>query len=791
MSKVFRDYRLMSLQLGDDGIAFVNCIASDLALDEAVRFVRNGLAATREVLFAGHPSQFALWLDVQAGESNGWNTERRLSLEDTATIWLHTLRTCGALAFNSLSSGNSTRIGHFYGCIPPLLLNYLHGQRPDVDFFMGSFDPEEMTSNANVDSALGLLRENVDAHCFSAWLREVKDEQRLEWLLLPLFGQATYAELAQMNLRFAAWWRGAARRIGSYLVCPVHMVAVDRAGRLTFVSCESMGLTSWSTEAMWAVLSNTTDPLFAPYRNVAKASPLQMPGRMDGLWACKFQQDLHSAGGTQVFPRSFRMAIESASRAARFSMRVELLSSLDMEAFELAYDMQQYNFLTGDAAVEAKRNRCQAARIVPLLVGELAAGSAPKSRQAIDQGSPLFPAVAEDLSVAVWVAKRLPAMKQHEWYAAGLECFCDVRDLAFLIEQCGPAAPRLDLSAILALQSLLRLSRELTVGSVAQGLLRQLLLGMASREAVRAGWPSVSCILGMPSHIGIPAKFGDRADARQALHDYLDFVIAAIRSVNQNKLALWQDEPQGISTRMTLALVQLMKGLTLSDLQRQVSRWHGALKDLDGTTLRGRLNSASIAGDDVKQISADDRFRYGDVGPLFEHHVLPRSGCHIDQLLGMEDLWREGVEMQHCVLSYAPRAARRQSLIVRLRHPGGIKRATLELRYVVNPGGGKWNIEQAKALCNQKPDVEISLAVDECIQYINHITNQLPPARLAPYAMAASLESSSYPAFVLLETFMDTKRGRRWIPGNSSMSSRARLERAFEASSKSSILRLA
>jgi|GEM_PF-5712467 len=784
MSKVSRDYHLMSLQRGSNGIAILRCIAKDLGLEDAKRLVRCGLARPRDVLFAGHPAQFALWLDLHICEDNGWDRDDRQRLVDTATVWLHALRSCGALAFTSMAAGAVTTIDPCYGDIPPLLANYLHGLPPDVDLTGASLDPEGMTDTADARSTLGLLRERVDTKRLFAWMRGVGDQQRLACLRLPLFGQATEVELAAMHLRYAVWWQGPWYWMGMQSACFVHMVAVDPSGRLATATCTTDGMIAWSTDAMWAVLSNANDPPFDRHRDTAKADLLGMPGRMDLMWRSMLQHQLQPDAGIHAFPRNFHRAVESALREARFPLRVALLSALDMEAFDLADDMQQYNFLLGEGIVESKRNRCQAARAIPLLLGELTAGRAPKSRQAIDGGTPLFPAAAEDMGVSVWVAKRLPAIRAQLWHAVGLECSRDVRDLALLIEQCGAAAPRLDLSVIWGLQQLLGPIRELATGPEAQGLLRQLLLGMAGREAARAGWQSVISIMGLTSYVDMsrPAEFADGTDARRDLRDYFAYVLAAIGSVNQIPLARYHGDPQGLSARTTAALVELMAGLTLSDLQRLALRWHEALRHLDGAALQRRLNVALGGCADMTLQSSGSAPGRGTVEPVFAPCVLPCSGYHIEQLLDMEELRREGAEMRHCVVSYAGRAAGGQCLLVRLRHPDGIKRATLEFHYVVTMDGGKWKIEQAKGCRNQKPDDETSVAVMECLQYLNRITSELAPAQLARYAVAPSSESTGYPEFVVLETLMDSKRGRRWLPGPSSMSARERLQRAFEAS---------
>jgi hypothetical protein len=278
-------------------------------------------------------------------------------------------------------------------------------------------------------------------------------------------------------------------------------------------------------------------------------------------------------------------------------------------------------------------------------------------------------------------------------------------------------------------------------------------------------------------------EFPDGASARRDLHDYLAYVLKAIESVSQSELVCYYGDPGRLSARTSSALVELMKGLTLSDLQRLVLRWHEAFRYLDGTELERQLSMALNRGIEIPRHSVATAPTRETVEPIFSPTALPRSGYHVEQLVELEDLHREGIEMQHCVVSYAGRAARGQCLLVRLRHPVGIKRATLEFRFVVTMAGGKWQLEQAKARKNQNPDQETTVAAAECLQYLNQVSSHLAPERLAPFVVVPGSDSAGYPDFVVLEALLDSNLGRRWLPGPSAMNLRERLHLAFGTSS--------
>lgn len=343
MPLVSRNHRLMSLQLGSNGAPIFKCIASDLDPEDAIRLVRAGLARPRDVLFAGHPDQFALWLDVHAGEEDGWDDEARAYLEGTITAWLHALRSCGALTFTDMVSGAGLTVDGCFGTVPPLLSSYLRGLPPADDGTRPRLDAVGMIRDAPAFSMLALLRDRADAARLLAWMRNVGHPQRLTCLSQPLFGQATQAELEAMQLRFAAWWQGDWRWMGTQPVCAIHMVAVDFSARLVTASCVSAGMTAWSVDAMWATLSNSIDPVFDARQDVAKADPLNMPGRLDRLWHAMFRHWLEPVLGIHALPRKFHDAIESTLREARFRMRIGLLSSLDMDSLVQAQHMRQYN----------------------------------------------------------------------------------------------------------------------------------------------------------------------------------------------------------------------------------------------------------------------------------------------------------------------------------------------------------------------------------------------------------------------------------------------------------------
>lgn len=348
MASTSRDHRLVSLRLDSDGIPFFKCIASELGLKEAMRLTRSGRARPGSVLFAGHPGQFAVCVDVHAGECNGWCHEQRARLEATITAWLHSLRSCGALAFSSMVSGAVVRVDRCFGTAPSLLSSYLRGLPPDGDEAGRQLDPVGMTRDAPASSMLGIVRHRADTARLFAWMRNVGHPQQLACLSQPLFGQATQTELEAMQLRFAAWWQGDWRWMGTQPVCSVHMVAVDLSARLVTATCVTAGMTAWSIDAMWAALSSPIDPAFDVAQGVAKADPLNMPGQLDRLWHAMFRHWLEPVLGIHVLSRNLHNVIESTLREARFPMRIDLLSSLDIESFAMAGDMEQYNGFVND-----------------------------------------------------------------------------------------------------------------------------------------------------------------------------------------------------------------------------------------------------------------------------------------------------------------------------------------------------------------------------------------------------------------------------------------------------------
>jgi len=427
-----------------------------------------------------------------------------------------------------------------------------------------------------------------------------------------------------------------------------------------------------------------------------------------------------------------------------------------------------HHYLLGDGVAEHRRNRAQAISIVPLLLDDLAGGRAPATRLAIDTGSRLHPAIARDLAVPVWAARRLPVIELQAWQAAGRNPQGAAKHIAGLIELCGPQAPHADLPALCALNQIWRVGGWLmTNGRKTTDLIRRQLMHMAGTEAVRRGWKSVQAIMGVSRRAADGEQNGSITcdpDAGTDWAEYLAWLLDAIELVNHAKMDI--SDP-GLcliyQTRSMAALAELLRGLTLADLPRLSRRWRATLAASDAAHRR----VASAAGP-------------GDAAILFAPCILPISGCRIEQLLAAEDLHAEGAAMQHCAATYASRAACGRSLIVRLQHPQNGTRATLELHCALSPPE-PWALVQVSTYRNGRPDAATLIAADECHHHLNHLSRQIAPARLQPYIAAAAqvdLEPCSERALALLQ---DPAIEHRVVPGAAAGGVVRRLQQVFDA----------
>ena len=118
------EYRRMSLALDDDGRPSLRCVADDLTLYDAMQLARSGQAARGELLFAGHPDQFALWLDTHTGEDSGWSAPQRERFEGIVSVWLHVQRGLGLLTLSDVTSGQRLR-DDCVDALPTCLVDYL------------------------------------------------------------------------------------------------------------------------------------------------------------------------------------------------------------------------------------------------------------------------------------------------------------------------------------------------------------------------------------------------------------------------------------------------------------------------------------------------------------------------------------------------------------------------------------------------------------------------------------------------------------------------------------------
>ena len=761
-------YRRMSLTLDDAGQPSLRCMADDLTLYDAMQLARSGQAARGELLFAGHPDQFALWLDTHTGEDSGWSTPQGERFEATVTVWLHLQRSLGLLRLSDMTAGEHLRDG-CVDALPACLIDYLQPSAPpwvERADEAGRPDGVSLLAHASAHSVLGLLRGRGDRHAVLAWMRGIRRARTLARVTVPLFDWLDQA-LTARDLRFAAWWHGNGCLIGRHAVCPVHMVSVNAYGRLSARTCLTDGASAWSFEAMWNAWDRPVDPVFDVHRNEDALKPLDMPGPACTMVASMVLHGLGSDTRSARPPASLLAALVTALREARFPLRCGLLASLESEPLAWAQHMGHYHYLLGDGVAERRRNRTQAIRLAPLLLDDLASGRAPASRLAIDMGNRLYPAIARDLGVPVWVIRRLPVIGGQAWQAAGRNPQGAAKHIAGLIEPCGPQAPHADLAALRALNQIWRAGGWLmTNGRKTTDLIRRQLLHMAGKEAAKRGWESVQAIMG----VSMRAADGDQddgitcdPDAGTDWVEYLAWLLQAIQLVNQAKMDL-SDPEQYLAylTRSMAALAELLRGLTLSDLPRLARRWRAAL----------------AAREEVQQAVASANGT-GDAAILFAPCMLPVSGCLIEQLLAAPDLHAEGTAMQHCVATYAARIASRRSLIVRLQHPQNGMRATLEFRCTLSPMA-PWALVQVSAYCNSAPDAATCAAANECLQHVNHVSQQVDPSCLQPYITAAARVDLAPYSEGVLAFLQDPASEHRCVPGAFAGGVVPRLQQVFD-----------
>ena len=512
------------------------------------------------------------------------------------------------------------------------------------------------------------------------------------------------------------------------------------------------------------------DPVFDMHRNKDAPKPLDMPGPAATMPASMVLHGIEPGTRSARPPASLLADRDTALREARYRLRCGLLASLENEPLAEATHMRHCHYLLGDGVAERRRNRVQAISIAPLLLDDVVSGRAPATRVAIDTGTRLYPAIARDLCVPVWVARRLPVIRLQAWQAAGRNPQGAAKRIAGLIESCGPEAPPADLAALCALNQIWRVGGWLTTNSgKTTDLIRRQLMHMAGKEAARRGWESVQAIMGVSLSPTAGGRGGDitcAADGGSAWVEYLAWLLHAIQLVNQAKMDI--SDPELYLTylgRSMAALVELLRGLTLSDLPRLARRWRAALAARDGAL----QPVASAAGP-------------GDAAILFAPCVLPTSGCRIEQLLTAEDLHSEGTAMQHCAATYAARAASGRSLIVRLRHLQRGARATLEFR--CEPFSQvSWVLVQISTYRNGRPDAATLHAADECHGYLNHLSQQIAPACLQPYIAAAAqvdLDPCSKSVLALLQ---DSPIEQRFVPRVAAGGVMRRLHEVFDAAS--------
>jgi len=763
------EYQLISLVLDEQGKPDLRCVSDDLTLYEAMRLARSGQAGRGELLFAGHPEQFALWLDTHTGDDSGWSAPQRERLEAIVTVWLHEQRSLGSLRLSDVTAGQR----HFSTCVdamPACLVDYLRPSAPPwVEFADEPCLPdcELLLAQASAHSMLGLLRDHGDQQSLMTWMRGIQSARTLARAGVPLFGCLDEATLAARNLRFAAWWYGNWCLIGTHAVCPVHMVSVDAYGRLSVRTCLTDGASAWSFEVMLNAWDRPVDPVFDVHGNEHELKPLDIPGPAGAMVASMVLHGLGPDKRSGRPPAGLLADLIVALREARFPLRRGLLASLESAPLAQAQHMAHYHYMLGDGLAENRRNRAQAIKIVPLLLDDVASGRASATSVAIDTGTRLYPAIAQDLGVPVWVARRLPAIGLQAWHAAGRNRQGAAKHIAGLIELSGPQAPRADLPAVCALHQIWRACGWLmTNGRKTTDLIRRQLMHMAAKEAAKTGWTSVQAIMGvslLPTAEGRGGGITCDPDAGTDWVEYLAWLLDAIELVNSAKMDI--SDPRlylTFQTRSMAALAELLRGLTLSDLLRLARRWRAALAARDGALM-----------------SVGSETGPGDAAILFTPCILPVSGFRIEQLLAAADLHAEGTAMQHCAATYAARAAIGRSLIVRLQHPQDGTRATLEFRHETPPQR-QWTLVQVSAYRNGRPDEATLMAADECLQHLNDVSSRIDPDWLKPYIAGAGQFDFDPFADGVVAVMLDAASDHRIVPGATPGGMVRRLRQAFD-----------
>lgn len=351
------------------------------------------------------------------------------------------------------------------------------------------------------------------------------------------------------------------------------------------------------------------------------------------------------------------------------------------------------NYLIAPDATQLRQRRMQAQNAFPAVVNAIASGLLPQTSIAVDAARPSLRAVAEEMNVPLWVARRACKLRysNEEWSD---ERIPTLEELVLAIGALGPNCPACD---EVMLRKLVDLRRDLFAfreSHKGERLTRRLFAAIG-RSAEVGGWESAAA--------SVSRLFN--SDDIFTIEDYwhvAESTVAIALQARRTKLP-----EQDFNKTINQIVDVWLSTQSLQELLERSERWMRMKWDMSQNFVEKRLQEKLLAS---------------PMTPLFESLCWTETGVEIEVLTCKERLIAESGEMHHCVASYWTAVATYRVLVVSLVQFDSGLRATLALN--VNRQG-EWCIRELKGVSNVAIDKD-SVLVRTVIGLLHWLTEPAP-----------------------------------------------------------------
>lgn len=389
--------------------------------------------------------------------------------------------------------------------------------------------------------------------------------------------------------------------------------------------------------------------------------------------------------GQQHFARQIErlLAPKTASMTARLLQRAWPVAGA-------VPTLNRSRYLYGRSDRLIRQRRHEFAALVPELAMHVADSYCPETFQAVDQGRPLLPALAADLDVPVWAARRLLALLR-QTPTLGADDVRHPDTLALYIAQCGAHAPEITPSELPLIEEIALLLHGVEDGPDTMATMRA-----AGREAALTGWDGVRALVDQHRNLDSPYMMLAFWDVmRSNVADVLErhgLVKAADDALVENVFAAW------------------LRDVPLSE-------------QLD----MGNVWQALFWGHDPKVFAGV----HVEAPRLFHAMTLVESRVEVTTLANFYELRTEAREMRHCIVSYHMAVVVGSVLTVSLRCQTTGERASAS--FALRPEG-RWAATEVSGVGNAAvaANSQLPIAVQELLALLDDGTG-LDPTALAFY----------------------------------------------------------